>query len=588
MSKTGRSEFRYEPLNPSYSSFRLAILRKGSKTAPIRVQLVHTTLNQLPVFEALSYTWGLPKPVRPIALNGKRFEIGENLWHALANLRSVTTDRNLWIDALCINQGDSPEALQERSIQVKEMMRTIYSRAETVLVWLGPEHLSSQRKFGVLEASARKEDLRTPSSNSFSLFSFKRFKSRNESLQKSNVGINVLQNHHNHGNTADERELCGRPYWQRVWVIQEIGTAENLHVCWGKNVEPWESFFNRIHTAHPPNSEWALKLDRHRQHRFNDSHNLLFNLVETYRDSQCQDPRDKIYGMMGLARDTFNSNLKVDYEKALFEVYGDVINFHYTSKTDSLYVRRSLIHISQLVQSVLRRSSEDQELNKANGKHLRDWHEDSDISKGRNLEAMGILAGKITDLGPCYHDLLADTRASNSWRTVLARVPGQHRPKLFETFEQFLEALIGLEQGKGFSVHTKTYPVNTNGDIQSDQTTKFFSGLRSSSHGMQCPSSQPRIALTNSYDIGLVPGNSQIGDLVVQFENSEVVAVVRNLLSLPNCLVGRAVLSNQATVRNSNDRSPFRVLPGPSGTKGALGETFKVSMDLLTLSRMTT
>ena len=38
----------------------------------------------------------------------------------------------LWVDAVCINQTN----ISERTTQVR-MMRTIYSRAACVLVWLG-------------------------------------------------------------------------------------------------------------------------------------------------------------------------------------------------------------------------------------------------------------------------------------------------------------------------------------------------------------------------------------------------------------------------------------------------------------------
>jgi hypothetical protein len=38
-------------------------------------------------FNALSYAWGPPEPTQEIRINGKRFNIRENLWSALDALR---------------------------------------------------------------------------------------------------------------------------------------------------------------------------------------------------------------------------------------------------------------------------------------------------------------------------------------------------------------------------------------------------------------------------------------------------------------------------------------------------------------------
>ena len=75
------------------------------------------------------YSWGSPKDVKEILLNGKRAFVRGNLWSALRQLRLMSSPRTLWIDALCINQND----VQERN----HKMHQIYSRAKNALVWLG-------------------------------------------------------------------------------------------------------------------------------------------------------------------------------------------------------------------------------------------------------------------------------------------------------------------------------------------------------------------------------------------------------------------------------------------------------------------
>jgi len=51
-----------------------------------------------------------------------------------------------WIDAICINQGGSDEAKEEREHQVS-IMRDVYSQASEVLVWLGPSILHYNMRF---------------------------------------------------------------------------------------------------------------------------------------------------------------------------------------------------------------------------------------------------------------------------------------------------------------------------------------------------------------------------------------------------------------------------------------------------------
>ncbi|KAE9367276.1 HET-domain-containing protein, partial [Stipitochalara longipes BDJ] len=230
-------------------------------------------------YEALSYTWGKPEDVKEIELNGYPVKIRENLWSALVNLRDAREERVLWVDAICINQPD----VDERNRQV-QLMAHIYSRAKEVIVWLGTlddRYLSPQ-------AELRGSWALTP-----------------EGL----------------------KELCNRPYWRRVWIVQEIGAATQLQVRWGAQSDSWDAFF--LHAKlQDINSEIApaLKLSHSRQGRHGDSF-LLANLMETCKDSLCEEPRDKVYGYLGIAHDCQDGSLPIDYSKSLFELYEDVVRF---------------------------------------------------------------------------------------------------------------------------------------------------------------------------------------------------------------------------------------------------------------------
>jgi hypothetical protein len=121
------------PLPPG--SIRLVRLLPGEWTATIRCELFDGPLGSTS-YHALSYVWGSKNVKRPIMLNNTVFPVTVNLEGALRHLRELhKADRDdfvLWIDALCINQGD----VKERTSQV-QMMGKIYAQSEEVVVYLG-------------------------------------------------------------------------------------------------------------------------------------------------------------------------------------------------------------------------------------------------------------------------------------------------------------------------------------------------------------------------------------------------------------------------------------------------------------------
>lgn len=65
--------------------------------------------DETPEYEALSYVWGPTSPAERMVLDGKEINITPNLASALRQLRWPSSKRLLWVDALCINQGDLEE-----------------------------------------------------------------------------------------------------------------------------------------------------------------------------------------------------------------------------------------------------------------------------------------------------------------------------------------------------------------------------------------------------------------------------------------------------------------------------------------------
>ncbi len=82
------------------------------------------------MYKALSYTWGSGREPAVILFDGQEVQVGGNLASVPAKLRSQTSRRVLWVDAVCINQED----VEERNDQVS-LMAFVSSRAQAVVVW---------------------------------------------------------------------------------------------------------------------------------------------------------------------------------------------------------------------------------------------------------------------------------------------------------------------------------------------------------------------------------------------------------------------------------------------------------------------
>ena len=139
------TRFNYEsPL--SDRQIRLLTLWPGRDFEQVVAHLEAVSLDTAPSFEALSYCWGDPSMDYAITLSGAKTEVTRNLKVALLYLRHPNTPRTLWVDAICINQGDK----QEKERQVN-MMRDIYRRSRQTVVWLGEEADESSKAFAMCD-----------------------------------------------------------------------------------------------------------------------------------------------------------------------------------------------------------------------------------------------------------------------------------------------------------------------------------------------------------------------------------------------------------------------------------------------------
>lgn len=149
-----------DPLIHSYlplaqpENIRIIVLEPALEhNAPLRFAFLQKPLDDLQdLYEAISYTWGLPALTCPMnnTEDGSQVLITPNLDTVLRTLRDKYDQRHLWADGICINQQDD----REKEIQIP-LMVGIFRNAKNVLAWLGPSTAETDSGMRYLNSLAR-------------------------------------------------------------------------------------------------------------------------------------------------------------------------------------------------------------------------------------------------------------------------------------------------------------------------------------------------------------------------------------------------------------------------------------------------
>ncbi|KAK8080047.1 hypothetical protein PG997_007865 [Apiospora hydei] len=277
ISESGRLEHlsRYGfPTLPSGQHIRVLLLSPARRWGhPLHGYLQVQDLNGRPHYEALSYAWA--DETGDASLNRRMYigpawdvlSITRSCSRALRRLRLDEIPRPIWVDAVCINQLNN----WEKSHQVA-LVRNIYARSIRCVVDLGEPTPGSDRALDRVNGITDKEDYVPASGQS-----------------------------RNHGDALDT--LFRRPYFRRIWTIQEVTSARQVEVtCGSRSTDlrllktttslkpPWMAVFGKqIDTFHPTGC-------------YEGPEGLLRLFMDT-RESESSDPRDKIFALLGLMKD---------------------------------------------------------------------------------------------------------------------------------------------------------------------------------------------------------------------------------------------------------------------------------------------
>jgi hypothetical protein len=363
MDSTSSDRFTYKPLYPDRYQIRLLKLLPGKK-GPVKCKLYHVDPEYPRRYRAVSYTWGPPTLQREIIVNGKRFDVGENLWHFLDTLRrlpdiQIDSKAGLWIDQICIDQS-CPE---ERSTQVR-LMEHIYSNAH-VLAWLGPASRDSSLAVssiidpppgfslrvsyevpptlsheGPKELSLTRSGVPWVSPSAEEVEWSNIFAKRLSDVMKlwgGTVGVPLRDS--TASVTRPEiapaeqavQDLLSRRYWSRLWIVQELVLARDIAFFCGNDcfyLSQLTDFLNLIdgwfYQKAIRNVCYRRYL-RYQAHPFEEEINTtLANVLFDLCEAECQDPRDKVFGLQALV--IAYDRVEVDYSASTTDVFLTVVH----------------------------------------------------------------------------------------------------------------------------------------------------------------------------------------------------------------------------------------------------------------------
>ncbi|RYN46439.1 hypothetical protein AA0118_g12574 [Alternaria tenuissima] len=333
----------YKTLPDASDNLRLLIVHAGGMSEPIRCTLRIVSLHNKPSYDALSYTWGDSATTKPIEVDGFKIRVTTNLEQALRHLRDVKNDLTLWVDAVCINQSDNSEKSQQVAL-----MGQIYRQCAQVRIWLGCDSF----RCGIAQSSLHASNAVDDSSGAVDPFEILRHLADDRHIHE----WSCFHTQNDDGRDrvvykADEKfdtiieafiAVTESPWWSRMWTVQEaILPKEGLltHDTWSISLQiiadcgmnyhhHWTGCCQEAASQLPPKIRdpmveffgnlATLSNDRRVLVNGNVANNDLRRQHVAYGFRACKDPRDKVYGLLGIVHDT---SFTPDYTHSIDEVF---------------------------------------------------------------------------------------------------------------------------------------------------------------------------------------------------------------------------------------------------------------------------
>ncbi|KAL8365319.1 hypothetical protein RB595_004224 [Gaeumannomyces hyphopodioides] len=343
------SRYEYVPFGDS-CSIRILTLEPGVGDEPLVGSLEFESLDARPDFEAISYVWGAGTRSAEMRCDGRPLSMTRSIHDALRCMRHPARPRRLWADQVCINQDD----LAERSQQVN-LMNQIFKGARHILVWLGPDRDGFARA-----AVAMVHHLHGVFTDEEKHREFQRAHSEGLQQQDGDAWVPLSK-------------LTKLPWFGRIWIVQEIGTATPATLHWGDEELDWEVLSSvvdvlnlkyhhlrsRFHVLTPS----IRYLYRRFVQRIDDdgtspgycsvtgSRASFVYQLQRARHLQAGDPRDQVYAFLGHFSKYTGSpalaEIKADYSRPVKDIFYDLA-IRELEGTDSLLLLSACYQVPAL------------------------------------------------------------------------------------------------------------------------------------------------------------------------------------------------------------------------------------------------
>jgi Heterokaryon incompatibility protein (HET) len=210
--------------------FRILKLEIRKPFTEIEATLLPVPLSCPGKYRCISYVWGndTAKP-HVIRLNNRRYYVTSNVHRILQSQTSIWRANYIWIDSVCIDQPND----KEKTHQVR-MMRDIYAKAEKVVVWLGEPADAKSAMFLLTELRFLKWATHPEE--------WARWLDMQRSV--------ILESNLAATKWKAFLELLNHPWFERVWVIQELASARSVDIIYGGYRISWRLFLTDLTIVH--------------------------------------------------------------------------------------------------------------------------------------------------------------------------------------------------------------------------------------------------------------------------------------------------------------------------------------------------
>jgi hypothetical protein len=301
----------------------------------ISCEIVHANLDDNPAYVALSYVWGALDPCVPVLIGDKEFlMVTFNFMEVLFRISGADTPTDkgnttqlFWSDQLCINQYDA----DERSAQVA-MMRLIYSEADSTKLWLGEEDEVAKQAFSLIRCF-ESIDLDTPPD----LLNFTGMDSNDIRGRFSAAFPHAVDS------IPPKSDLrwkalflfLDRPWFSRIWVFQEAILSSTRGMG---SIICGQMACNFIHLYIARSllfidwdvTELPSGLQMVSQYmtffffwKYNSLPPISFTVWQIGGCLRSHDPRDRVFGLLGIQNPKDDIGFVADYAKPVQEVFID-------------------------------------------------------------------------------------------------------------------------------------------------------------------------------------------------------------------------------------------------------------------------